>query len=157
MDANLLHISYEGGGLEDPAKEADPGMWRWTVAPEDAPDEPGIIELTYKNGDPIALNGDALSPGVMLRELNRLGGIHGIRRSDIVENRFVGMKSRGCYETPAAPSYCVDKNTESITLDREVGHLKDELMPRYAKLIYNGYWWRPSARYCKRLLMSPKL
>ena len=95
-----MHISYEGGGLEDPAKEADPGMWRWTVAPEDAPDEPGIIELTYKNGDPIALNGDALSPGAMLRELNRLGGIHGIGRSDIVENRFVGMKSRGCYETP---------------------------------------------------------
>lgn len=144
MDANLLHISYEGGGLEDPAKEADAGMWRWTVAPEEAPDEPGIIELTYQNGDPIALDGKALTPGEMLRELNRLGGIHGIGRSDIVENRFVGMKSRGCYETPGGTILLRGHRAmESITLDREVGHLKDELMPRYAKLIYNGYWWAP--------------
>ena len=153
MDANLLHISYEGGGLEDPAKEADAGMWRWTVAPEEAPDEPGIIELTYQNGDPIALDGKALTPGEMLRELNRLGGIHGIGRSDIVENRFVGMKSRGCYETPGGTILLRGHRAmESITLDREVGHLKDELMPRYAKLIYNGYWWAPERKVLQALI-----
>jgi argininosuccinate synthase len=153
MDANLLHISYEGGGLEDPAKEADAGMWRWTVAAEDAPDEAGVIELSYKNGDPIALNGTALSPAEMLRELNRLGGIHGIGRSDIVENRFVGMKSRGCYETPGGTIMLRGHRAmESITLDREVGHLKDELMPRYAKLIYNGYWWAPERKVLQSLI-----
>jgi argininosuccinate synthase len=153
MDANLLHISYEGGGLEDPAKEADEGMWRWTVAPEDAPNEPGIIELTYQNGDPTALDGKPLTPGEMLRELNRLGGIHGIGRSDIVENRFVGMKSRGCYETPGGTILLRGHRAmESITLDREVGHLKDELMPRYAKLIYNGYWWAPERKVLQALI-----
>ena len=130
---------------------------RWYVAldgsPEEAPDEPGIIELTYQNGDPIALDGKALTPGEMLRELNRLGGIHGIGRSDIVENRFVGMKSRGCYETPGGTILLRGHRAmESITLDREVGHLKDELMPRYAKLIYNGYWWAPERKVLQALI-----
>ena len=128
-------------------------MWRWTVAPEEAPDEPGIIELTYQNGDPIALDGKALTPGEMLRELNRLGGIHGIGRTDIVENRFVGMKSRGCYETPGGTILLRGHRAmESITLDREVGHLKDEMMPRYAKLIYNGYWWAPERKVLQALI-----
>ena len=144
MDANLLHISYEGGGLEDPAAPADEEMWRWTVSPEEAPDQGEEIELAYEQGDPVALNGEALSPAQMLTRLNELGGKHGIGRSDIVENRFVGMKSRGCYETPGGTILLKGHRAiESITLDREVGHLKDELMPRYAKLIYNGYWWAP--------------
>ena len=144
MDANLLHISYEGGGLEDPAKPADEGMWRWTVAPEDAPDQALEIELTYQCGDPVALDGKPLTPGAMLAELNRLGGMHGVGRSDIVENRFVGMKSRGCYETPGGTILLKGHRAmESLTLDREVGHLKDELMPRYAELIYNGFWFSP--------------
>ena len=147
MDANLLHISYEGGGLEDPAAAADEGMWRWTVSPQDAPDEQALIELTYEQGDPVALNGERLSPATMLRTLNELGGKHGIGRSDIVENRFVGMKSRGCYETPGGTILLKGHRAmESITLDREVGHLKDELMPRYAKMICNGYWWSPERK-----------
>ena len=153
MDANLLHISYEGGGLEDPASPADEGMWRWTVAPEDAPDVGEEIELTYEAGDPVALNGEALSPATMLRTLNELGGKHGIGRDDIVENRFVGMKSRGCYETPGGTILLKGHRAmESITLDREVGHLKDELMPRYAKLIYNGYWWAPERKVMQALI-----
>lgn len=153
MDANLLHISYEGGGLEDPGAPADEEMWRWTVAPEAAPDQAEIIELTYSGGDPVALNGQALSPAEMLRELNRLGGGHGVGRSDIVENRMVGMKSRGCYETPGGSiMLCGHRAMESITLDREVGHLKDELMPRYAKMIYNGYWWSPERKALQALI-----
>ena len=153
MDANLLHISYEGGGLEDPASEADEGMWRWTVAPQDAPDTAEDIELTYVCGDPVALNGQDMSPAAMLRTLNELGGKHGVGRSDIVENRFVGMKSRGCYETPGGTILLKGHRAmESITLDREVGHLKDELMPRYAKLIYNGYWWAPERKVLQALI-----
>lgn len=144
MDANLLHISYEGGGLEDPWKEANEDMWRWTVNPVDAPDTPLDIELTYKAGDPVALDGKTLSPAEMLTELNRLGGLHGIGRDDLVENRMVGMKSRGCYETPGGTIMLKGhRSMESITLDRELGHLKDSLMPKYAEMIYNGYWWSP--------------
>lgn len=153
MDANLLHISYEGGGLEDPAQPADEGMWRWTVRPEDAPEEGELIELQYERGDPVSLNGEALSGGAMLKRLNELGGKHGVGRSDIVENRFVGMKSRGCYETPGGTILLKGHRAiESITLDREVGHLKDELMPRYAKLIYNGYWWAPERKVLQALI-----
>ena len=153
MDANLLHISYEGGGLEDPSAPADEEMWRWTVAPEAAPDQAEIIQITYHAGDPVALNGKPLSPAEMLRELNRLGGMHGVGRSDIVENRMVGMKSRGCYETPGGTiMLCGHRAMESITLDREVGHLKDELMPRYAKMIYNGYWWSPERKVLQALI-----
>ena len=144
MDANLLHISYEGGGLEDPWQEADEAMWRWTVSPVDAPDTPLDIELTYRAGDPVALDGAELSPAAMLTELNRLGGMHGVGRDDLVENRMVGMKSRGCYETPGGTIMLKGHRAmESITLDRELGHLKDSLMPRYAEMIYNGYWWSP--------------
>jgi argininosuccinate synthase len=144
MDANLLHISYEGGILEDPAAEPEEDMWRWTTAPEQAPDEPEYIELGYQNGDPITLNGEALSPATMLETLNKLAGKHGIGRVDIVENRFVGMKSRGCYETPGGTIMLkAHRAIESITLDREEAHTKDELMPRYAKLIYNGFWFAP--------------
>ena len=153
MDANLLHISYEGGVLEDPAAPADEEMWRWTVSPEAAPDTVEEIELEYVAGDPVALNGETMSPGVLLKRLNELGGKHGIGRSDIVENRFVGMKSRGCYETPGGTILLKGHRAmESITLDREVGHLKDELMPRYAKLIYNGYWWAPERKVLQALI-----
>ena len=153
MDANLLHISYEGGGLEDPARVADEAMWRWTVAPEAAPDEAQLLEITYAQGDPVALNGKALSPAEILRTLNEIGGKHGVGRSDIVENRFVGMKSRGCYETPGGTIMLKGHRAiESITLDREVAHLKDELMPRYAKLIYNGYWWSPERKVMQALI-----
>ncbi|NWG85985.1 MAG: argininosuccinate synthase [Hydrogenophilaceae bacterium] len=144
MDANLLHISYEGRHLEDPAAEPEEDMWRWTVSPEKAPDAPEYIELEYEHGDPVALNGKRLSPATMLAELNRLGGKHGIGRLDLVENRYVGMKSRGCYETPGGTIMLrAHRAIESVTLDREVAHLKDDLMPRYASLIYNGYWWAP--------------
>ena len=144
MDANLLHISYEGRHLEDPSAEPEEDMWRWTVAPENAPDMPEYIELEYVKGDPVALNGKKLSPAAMLAELNRIGGKHGIGRLDLVENRYVGMKSRGCYETPGGTIMLrAHRAIESITLDREVAHLKDDLMPRYASLIYNGYWWAP--------------
>ena len=144
MDANLLHISYEGGILEDPSAEPEESMWLWTTSPENAPDKPEYIELTYKNGDPVALNGEELSPATMLKTLNTLGSKHGIGRVDIVENRFVGMKARGCYETPGGTIMLkAHRAIESITLDREAAHLKDEIMPRYAKLIYNGFWWSP--------------
>ena len=144
MDANLLHISYEGGILEDPAAEPEESMWLWTNSPQKAPDTPEYIELTYKKGDPIALNGEELSPATMLKTLNELGNKHGIGRVDIVENRFVGMKARGCYETPGGTIMLkAHRAMESITLDREAAHLKDEMMPRYAKLIYNGFWWSP--------------
>lgn len=144
MDANLLHISFEGRHLEDPNAEAEEAMWRWTVSPEKAPDQAQIIEIEFKHGDPVAINGKSLKPHELLAELNRLGGAHGIGRLDLVENRFVGMKSRGCYETPGGTILLkAHRAIESITLDREVAHLKDDLMPRYAALIYNGYWWSP--------------
>ncbi|GGY13499.1 argininosuccinate synthase [Paludibacterium paludis] len=144
MDANLLHISYEGTVLENPANEPEEDMWLWTTSPENAPDSPEYVELTYRQGDIVAINGVAMSPATVLAELNRLGGKHGIGRLDIVENRYVGMKSRGCYETPGGTIMLkAHRAIESITLDREVAHLKDELMPRYASLIYTGYWWAP--------------
>ncbi len=144
MDANLLHISYEGGILEDPNNEPEEDMWLWSVSPEKAPNTPEYIEIEYKNGDPIKLNGEELTPAQMLTALNELGKKHGIGRIDIVENRFVGMKSRGCYETPGGTIMLkAHRAIESITLDREEAHLKDELMPRYAKLIYNGFWFSP--------------
>ena len=142
MDANLLHISYEGGGLEDPYWEPEEDMWRWTVSPEKAPDAPEYIELTYRNGDIVAIDGVEMTPATVLAKLNQLGGKHGIGRLDLVENRYVGMKSRGAYETPGGTIMLkAHRAIESITLDREVAHLKDEMMPRYASLIYNGYWW----------------
>jgi len=144
MDANLLHISYEGGILEDPWAEAEEEMWRWSVAPEAAPDKPQYIELDYSAGDIVAINGESMSPATVMTWLNKVGGEHGIGRDDIVENRYVGMKSRGCYETPAGTIMLrAHRAIESLTLDREVAHLKDELMPRYASLVYNGYWWSP--------------
>jgi len=147
MDANLLHISYEGGILEDPAAEPEESMWRWSVSPESAPDTPEYIELEYKNGDPVTLNGESLSPAQMLLKLNEYGNKHGIGRVDIVENRFVGMKSRGCYETPGGTIMLkAHRAAESITLDREEAHTKDELMPKYAKLIYNGFWFSSERR-----------
>jgi argininosuccinate synthase len=153
MDANLLHISYEGRHLEDPKAEAEEAMWRWTVSPEQAPDAAEFIDLEYEKGDPVALNGKRLSPAQMLAELNRLGGKHGIGRLDLVENRYVGMKSRGCYETPGGTLLLKGhRGIESITLDREVAHLKDDLMARYASLIYNGYWWSPERRAIQVLI-----
>ncbi len=147
MDANLLHISYEGDRLEDPWSEPEEDMWRWSVSPEAAPDEATYIELDFERGDIVALDGKAKSPATVLETLNRVGGANGIGRDDIVENRYVGMKSRGCYETPGGTIMLkAHRAIESITLDREVAHLKDELMPRYAKLIYNGYWWSPERR-----------
>ena len=144
MDANLLHISYEGDLLEDPWKEPEDDMWRWTVSPEEAPDNAEYLELSYEKGDITAINGNSLSPAQIMEELNQLAGAHGIGRLDIVENRFVGMKSRGCYETPAGTVMLkAHRAIESLTLDREAAHLKDELMPKYAKLIYNGYWFSP--------------
>jgi argininosuccinate synthase len=144
MDANLLHISFEGRHLENPNAEAEESMWRWTVSPENAPDVAEIIEIEFRSGDPVAINGKAMKPHELLAELNTLGGKHGIGRLDLVENRFVGMKSRGCYETPGGTILLkAHRGIESITLDREVAHLKDDLMPRYASLIYNGYWWSP--------------
>jgi len=144
MDANLLHISYEGGNLEDPWSEAEDDMWRWTVAPEDAPDKPTYLNISYQQGDIVAIDGESMSPATVIEYLNKVAGDNGVGRLDIVENRYVGMKSRGCYETPAGTVMMkAHRAIESITLDREVAHLKDELMPRYAKLIYNGYWWAP--------------
>ncbi len=144
MDANLLHISYEGRHLENPAAEAEEDMWRWTVSPEKAPDAAEYLDIEYVNGDPVSLNGVAMKPHELLANLNQLGGKHGIGRLDLVENRFVGMKSRGCYETPGGTIMLkAHRAIESITLDREVAHLKDDLMPRYASMIYNGYWWSP--------------
>ena len=144
MDANLLHISYEGYDLEDPWAEPEESMWRWTVAPERAPDRPTYLELTFARGDIVAIDGQPMSPATVLAELNRIGGANGIGRADIVENRYVGMKSRGCYETPGGTIMLkAHRAMESLTLDRESAHLKDELMPRYAALVYNGYWWSP--------------
>lgn len=153
MDANLLHISYEGGPLEDPWFEPEEDMWRWSVAPEVAPDEPVYLELTYEKGDVIAINGESMSPARVLEKLNQIGGAHGVGRDDIVENRYVGMKSRGCYETPGGSILLKGHRAiESLTLDREVGHLKDELMPRYASLIYNGYWWSPEREMLQEMI-----
>ena len=144
MDANLLHISFEGRHLENPGAEAEEAMWRWTVSPEAAPDAAEYLDVEFEHGDIVGLNGKQLSPAAVLTELNRLGGKHGIGRLDLVENRYVGMKSRGCYETPGGTIMLrAHRAIESITLDREVAHLKDDLMPRYASLIYNGYWWSP--------------
>jgi argininosuccinate synthase len=144
MDANLLHISYEGRHLENPAAEAEDSMWRWTVSPEAAPDAAEYLDIEYVNGDPVSLNGEAMKPHELLAHLNKLGGKHGIGRLDLVENRYVGMKSRGCYETPGGTIMLkAHRAIESLTLDREVAHLKDDLMPRYASMIYNGYWWSP--------------
>lgn len=154
MDANLLHISYEGGVLEDPWREPESSMWRWSLAPEQAPDKAEILELEYGGGDITAINGEAMSPAKVLESLNRIGGAHGIGRADIVENRYVGIKSRGCYETPGgAIMLKAHRAIESVTLDREVAHFKDELMPRYAELIYNGYWWSPERR-CMQVMID---
>ena len=153
MDANLLHISYEGRALEDPAAAPEEDMWRWTVSPEQAPDTAEEIELEFAHGDIIAVNKQRLTPPQVLAELNRLGGKHGVGRLDLVENRYVGMKSRGCYETPGGTIMLrAHRAIESITLDREVAHLKDDLMPRYASLIYNGYWWSPERRALQVLI-----
>ncbi len=153
MDANLLHISYEGRHLEDPKAEAEESMWRWTVAPEAAPDAPEYLDVEFEQGDIVALNGKRMTPAEVLTELNKLGGKHGIGRLDLVENRYVGMKSRGCYETPGGTIMLrAHRAIESITLDREVAHLKDDLMPRYASLIYNGYWWSPERKALQVLI-----
>ena len=153
MDANLLHISYEGGILEDPYAEAEDDMWRWSVSPEEAPDEAQYLELEYKQGDIVAIDGEALKPYEVMIKLNDIGGKHGIGRLDIVENRYVGMKSRGCYETPAGTIMLkAHRGIESLTLDREAAHLKDELMPRYAKIIYNGYWFSPERMMLQALI-----
>ncbi|MDO9163730.1 MAG: argininosuccinate synthase [Methylococcaceae bacterium] len=153
MDANLLHISYEGRVLEDPWAEPEEDMWRWTVSPENAPDQATYIELTYQHGDIVAIDDVAHSPAQVLEKLNKLGGENGIGRLDIVENRYVGMKSRGCYETPAGTIMLkAHRAIESLTLDREVAHLKDELMPRYASLIYNGYWWSPERKLLQTMI-----
>jgi argininosuccinate synthase len=153
MDANLLHISYEGGQLEEPWLEPEESMWRWSVAPEAAPDKPAYVELSYRGGDIVAIDGEVLSPAMVLARLNQLGGAHGIGRLDLVENRYVGMKSRGCYETPGGTIMLkAHRAIESITLDREVAHLKDELMPRYASLIYNGYWWSPERKLVQGMI-----
>jgi argininosuccinate synthase len=153
MDANLLHISYEGRALEDPAQEPEEDMWRWSVSPEKAPDRAEYLEIEYVKGDIVALNGQTLSPAQVLTRLNELGGRHGIGRLDLVENRYVGMKSRGCYETPGGTIMLkAHRAIESITLDREVAHLKDEMMPRYASLIYNGYWWSPERRMLQQMI-----
>lgn len=154
-DANLLHISYEGKALEDPWVEPDEDMFTRSVAPEKAPDEPEYVEIEFAKGDPVAVNGQRLSPAALLTELNRLGGKHGIGRLDLVENRFVGMKSRGVYETPGGTLLSVaHRGMESITLDREAMHLKDEVMPRYAKLIYNGFWFSPEREALQALIDS---
>jgi argininosuccinate synthase len=147
MDANLLHISYEGGVLEDPSFEPESDMWRRSVSPEKAPARGEYITIDYEKGDPVAVNGRALSPAKLLAKLNQLGGKHGIGRQDLVENRYVGMKSRGCYETPGGTIMLkAHRAIESLCLDREVAHLKDDLMPRYASLVYNGYWWAPERK-----------
>jgi argininosuccinate synthase len=158
MDANLLHISYEGRILENPWTEPEETMWRWTVSPENAPDKATYIELTYAKGDVIAINDEPVSPATVLERLNKIGGENGIGRLDIVENRYVGMKSRGCYETPAGTIMLkAHRAIESLTLDREVAHLKDELMPRYATLIYNGYWWSPERQMLQTMIDESQL
>lgn len=158
MDANLLHISYEGRILEDPWAEPEEDMWRWTVSPEAAPDQATYIELTYQQGDIIAIDDVLSSPATVLEKLNKIAGDNGIGRLDIVENRYVGMKSRGCYETPAGTVMLKGHRAiESLTLDREVAHLKDELMPRYASLIYNGYWWSPERKMLQTMIDSSQV
>lgn len=153
MDANLLHISYEGGILEDPWAEPEEDMWRWSVSPEAAPDQPTYVELTYRKGDITAIDGNEMTPAQVLTYLNDVAGKNGIGRLDIVENRYVGMKSRGCYETPGGTVMLkAHRAIESITLDREVAHLKDELMPRYASLVYNGYWWSPERKMLQEMI-----
>jgi argininosuccinate synthase len=153
MDANLLHISYEGGILEDPAAEPEESMWLWSVSPEAAPDQPTYIELNFESGDVTAIDGKAMTPAEILIHLNKVGGENGIGRLDIVENRYVGMKARGCYETPGGTILLkAHRAIESVTLDRELAHLKDELMPRYASLIYNGYWWSPERKALQALI-----
>ena len=153
MDANLLHISYEGLALEDPSQEPEESMWLWTVSPENAPDIPEYIELTYEKGDIVAVNGEKMTPAQVLTYLNQVGGKHGVGRVDIVENRYVGMKSRGCYETPGGTIMLkAHRAIESITLDKGAAHLKDEMMPKYAELIYNGYWWSPEREMLQALI-----
>ena len=153
MDANLLHISYEGGNLEDPWWEAEEDMWRWSVSPEAAPDKPTYVTLTYEKGDIVAIDGERLSAAEILSKLNKLGGDNGIGRLDIVENRYVGMKSRGCYETPGGTIMLpAHRAIESLTLDRESAHLKDSVMPKYAELLYNGYWWSPERLALQKLI-----
>ncbi len=153
MDANLLHISYEGRHLEDPAAEAEESMWRWTVSPEKAPNKAEYLELEFRQGDLVAINGKKMKAHQLLAMLNQIGGKHGIGRLDLVENRYVGMKSRGCYETPGGTILLkAHRGIESVCLDREVAHLKDDLMPRYASLIYNGYWWSPERRALQALI-----
>lgn len=153
MDANLLHISYEGDILENPWAEPEDDMWRWSVSPEAAPDAATYMELTYKRGDIVAIDGEDMSPATVLEYLNKVGGANGIGRDDIVENRYVGMKSRGCYETPGGTIMLRGHRAmESLTLDREVAHLKDELMPRYAQMIYNGYWWSPERKMMQAMI-----
>ena len=153
MDANLLHISYEGDVLEDPWHEAEDDMWLWSVSPEQAPDKATYLQLTYKNGDIVAIDGEAMTPATVLTYLNKVGGENGVGRLDIVENRYVGMKSRGCYETPGGTIMMkAHRAIESITLDREVAHLKDELMPKYASMVYNGYWWSPERIMMQKMI-----
>ena len=153
MDANLLHISYEGDILEDPWAEPEADMWRWTVSPEQAPDQPTYLELSYQKGDIVAIDGKSMSPAEVMVYLNKVAGANGIGRDDLVENRYVGMKSRGCYETPAGTVMLkAHRAMESLTLDREAAHLKDELMPRYASMIYNGYWWSPEREMLQTLI-----
>jgi argininosuccinate synthase len=153
MDANLLHISYEGRILEDPSKPPEEDMWRWTVSPEAAPDRAEFVEIEYSRGDIVAVNGKKMTPATVVETLNKLGGKHGIGRLDLVENRYVGMKNRGCYETPGGTIMLkAHRAIESICLDREAAHLKDELMPRYAALIYNGYWWSPERKLLQTLI-----
>ena len=153
MDANLLHISYEGGELEDPWVTPAETIWRWTVSLQDAPNEPEKFEVEFQHGDPVAIGGEKLTPATMMERLNALGVRHGVGRADLVENRYVGMKSRGCYETPGGTILLkAHRAIESITLDREVAHLKDELMPRYAKLVYNGYWFSPEREVMQTMI-----
>jgi argininosuccinate synthase len=153
MDANSLHISYEGGILEDPWAEPEEDMWLWTVSPENAPDKATYVEISFEKGDAVAIDGKLHSPGQIMEALNKLGGDNGVGRSDIVENRYVGMKSRGCYETPAGTILLkAHRAMESLTLDREAAHLKDDLMPRYATLVYNGYWWSPERKLLQQMI-----
>ena len=158
MDANLLHISYEGGLLEDPWNEPEEDMWLWSTTPEMAPETPTYLELTYEHGDVVAIDQQAMTPAQVLAKLNKIGGDNGIGRTDIVENRYVGMKARGCYETPGGTVLLrAHRAIESITLDREVAHLKDELMPRYAKMIYAGYWWSPEREMLQKMIDASQL
>ena len=153
MDANLLHISYEGDILEDPWNEPEEDMWRWSISPESAPDKPTYVELTYEKGDITAINGEAMTPATVLETLNKVGGDNGVGRLDIVENRYVGMKSRGCYETPGGTIMLkAHRAIESLTLDKESAHLKDSIMPKYAELVYNGYWWSPERKALQALI-----